>query len=364
MIVISPIIRIFGMIASLILYFIAVCSCYGGLIPPTVTPVGSVMTIAMPYIVTFTAIVICAWFCTGHWIIGSIGVLALLACASPIRMWFPMNGEQKSSPDAETFTILTWNVLHGEDLGEPDSKLARTLETILREDADIVCLQETFGFEPRFWVKYDQAIVDSLMAHYPYELGNGSYDLRIISKYPLRHTYFGNVNHFVLGEYFTVKLSSREISMANVHLPSFALNADERDIFSIQNGNDSISEKKKLTRTIYHKLRNAIPGRAEAASKVTTAFQSLAMPAIICGDFNDVPASWTYRLFLKSGYKDAYTETNFWPTFTYYPHGFYFHLDQIFYRGSIKALNVKRIPVKTSDHYALKAEFEILSDPY
>lgn len=43
---------------------------------------------------------------------------------------------------------------------------------------------------------------------------------------------------------------------------------------------------------------------------------------------------------------------------TYNAHYFWFHLDQIFYRGGLRALSVKKIKTKVSDHYPLMAEFE------
>lgn len=373
MILISPILRMVGIFATLIIYLITALSCFGGIISPTITSLGSVLTIGMPIMLTISAVITILWFCFGHWIIGSVGVMTFIICLSPIRMWFPMNVAPKPDPDAFKFTILTWNTLHGDDLEEPDTKRARMLEEILKQDADIVCLQEIFCFSPKCLKHYDQAVVDSLFAKYPYRLGDGTYDLRILSKYPLRHAYFGNVNHFTLAEYFTIKFPQREIAMANVHLPSFMLNEEEKNIFSMsglredvkKNGvSAGVKDEKRLSGLILKKLSNAIPVRAEAAGKVTQGLGQLAMPIIICGDFNDVPASWTYRMFLKKGFKDAYCATNFFPTYTFYPHLFYFHLDQIFYRGSIEPLSVKRLNIRTSDHLPLLATFQLLPDPY
>ena len=56
---------------------------------------------------------------------------------------------------------------------------------------------------------------------------------------------------------------------------------------------------------------------------------------------------------------DAYSETNFGPTFTYNKHLFLFHIDQILYKGDLKALKVERGSIDTSDHYPLLAEFEL-----
>ncbi len=363
MILISPILRIIARIATLLLYFFTILCCFGGYISPSITPVGSILTIGMPYIVTFCAIVIIIWFCTKHWIVASIGVLTLMLCISPIRTWFPMNSSKNPSPDAITFTILTWNTLHFADLEQPDTKEARTLKAILEVDADIVCLQEIFGFTPKLMKHYDEALLDSLFKKYPYQLGKGSYDLRILSKYPLRHIYFGSIHHFTLSEYFTVKIGDREIGMANVHLPSFALDENEKGIFSPHTGTN-LQNRERLGKRIFRKFEYAIPIRAEAAEKLITGFEGLAMPIIICGDFNDVPGSWTYHLFSKAGYTDAYAETNFLPTYTFYPHGFYFHLDQIFYRGAITPLKVERLNYRTSDHLPLLATFELNKNPY
>lgn len=363
MILVAPILKLIARIATLVLYAATAAACFGGYISPKISSLGSVMAIAMPYLVGASAIVVIAWFCTGHWIVGSLGVMTFIICGAPIRSWFPMHSQQKETPGAQTFTLLTWNTLHFANLEDPGSGRCRTLEEILRIDADIVCLQEIFGFKKNYMRTYDSALVDSLLTRYPYQLGDGTYDLRILSKYPLRHIYFGQAYHYTLAEYFTVKINGREIGMANVHLPSFALDEDEKGIFSPRTS-EGIRQREELGKKILRKLQYAIPIRANAAEKLITGFESLKMPVIVAGDFNDVPASWTYRLFTKAGFKDAYVETNFWPTYTFYPHGLYFHLDQIFYRGNVRPLSVVRQDIRTSDHLPLLATFEIMNDPY
>lgn len=83
-------------------------------------------------------------------------------------------------------------------------------------------------------------------------------------------------------------------------------------------------------------------------------------PMIICGDFNDVPESYAYRLLKGNDLKDAYVETGFGPMITYNAHAFWFHLDQIFYRGALRPLSVRKGKTKLSDHYPLFAEFEFI----
>lgn len=358
MLIISPILRLIFKIATIIFYLLTALCCFGGYISPEIFPLGSVAVIGMPIMLTISAILTIIWLCMGRWIVAAIGVIMFIACATPIKMWFPMNSPTDPEPGAPTLTLLTWNTLHGSDLEQPDYDGSRMMEKILELRPDVVCLQEIFGFNKGALQHFSQQALDSLRAIYPYELGNGTYDLRILSRYPLRHIYFGSLHSIRLAECFTVKTPTREVAIANVHLPSFLLNDDEKGIFHMSNVN--AKKKETLGLGIIRKMERVFPQRAEAARKVLNGFDELAMPTIVCGDFNDVPASWTYRLFLKEGFQDAYVATNFFPTYTFYPNLMYFHLDQIFYRGALRPLSVERIDIRTSDHLPLLATFQIL----
>ena len=98
--------------------------------------------------------------------------------------------------------------------------------------------------------------------------------------------------------------------------------------------------------------------RADRAADILRALDKVSGPLIVCGDFNDVPESWCYRLLRGDDLRDAYVETSFGPLITYNRHAFWFHLDQILYRGPLQALSVKKGRLRSSDHYPLLAEFE------
>ncbi|MDE6271509.1 MAG: endonuclease/exonuclease/phosphatase family protein [Muribaculaceae bacterium] len=358
MIIVSPLIKLGLKIATFVVYLITIFCCYGGYIPPEIFPLGSVAVIGMPVIVTLSAAIVILWLCFGRWIMALIGVGMFILCGAPIKMWFPMNSPTEAEPGAPVLTLLTWNALHGSDLEKPDYEGSRLLETILEVNADVVCLQEVYCIDKSCLTHFSQSTADSIARIYPYQLGDGTYDLRILSKYPLRHIYFGSLYSYRLAECFTVKTPTREIAMVNVHLPSYVLDSKEKQILKI--GDSGMAEKKKLGRKIVHKMERTFPQRAEGAEKVLGGVDELAMPTIICGDFNDVPASWTYRLFLKRGFMDAYDATNFFPTHTFNTNMMYVHLDQIFYRGALRPLSVDRINIRCSDHYPLVAKFQIL----
>ena len=47
--------------------------------------------------------------------------------------------------------------------------------------------------------------------------------------------------------------------------------------------------------------------------------------------------------------RDAYADSGFGPTITYIDNRFYFHIDQIFYRGDMRAVDIVRGDIKSSE---------------
>ena len=83
---------------------------------------------------------------------------------------------------------------------------------------------------------------------------------------------------------------------------------------------------------------------------------------IVCGDFNDTPASWTYRTICGDDMRDAYAENSRGFKMTYHDSHFWLTIDHILYRGNLRAIDYKRHDVKVSDHYPISSTFEISAE--
>ncbi|MDE5976192.1 MAG: endonuclease/exonuclease/phosphatase family protein, partial [Muribaculaceae bacterium] len=163
-------------------------------------------------------------------------------------------------------------------------------------------------------------------------------------------------------DFFKVNFPGGKIlNIGMVHLYSYDLSEEERNVMKDMKSVDGAKESmKELKGSILHKLRNAFRQRANNATQLREAINTIrpSAPLIVCGDFNDVPASWAYEIIKGDDMRDAYADTNFGPAITFNLHGFYFHIDQMLYRGNLRALNLKVDKINTSDHYPLVAEFE------
>jgi len=360
--VIKPIFRMVFRILSFILYGVTLLACYGGHINPAFLTFPSILVTAMPYFVIATLITVIIWAIYGRWITAGIGILVLVLAWSPISTAVPLHFSKSASDDSKTFKVMTYNILHGDDQEKGnDAPGNRSFEYVLRSGADIVCLQELVDWNPTE-VHHLESFQDSLKKVYPYWAGSTKNDQKVLSKYPIRQipnkVFFGPDASNERYSVYRLNVKGRDLTLINMHLNSPALSDEERNIvkkFLKGEGKESLNEFKGSIRT---KFRDNMIYRCAFANQIREALDKANNPIIICGDFNDVPESYCYRLLRGDDLRDAYVETGFGPLVTYNRHAFWFHLDQILYRGKLEALSVKKGSIRSSDHYPLIAEFE------
>ena len=370
MLIISPLIRLALKIASLILYLVTIAAAFGGLCNPEFSTLPSVLVLALPYLAIATLVVGLAWACTGGIIMGALAAISLYASWGTIKDVTPVSRSKEAYDSACTFRLVTFNCLHFADTTDNMRPGNRAIEFLIDNGADIVCLQELVNFEdPSEIHHWSRALIDSLYAAYPYRAGNQWRDLKILSKYPVKaislHTddpgseaYWKDRRRW---QAFEVDIDGFRLPIVDFHLDSYELSNAERgvvtDITGVSTARRSYAE---FRREIFPKLGVAFRSRSESVKDLVAATEGVS-PLIACGDFNDVAGSWAYRLMRDAGFNDAYSETCFGPTNTFNQFLFLFHIDQIFYRGAgLRALDVKRLRLDTSDHYPMEATFEYI----
>lgn len=362
--VISPLFRIVMRVVSIIIWVLTLISAYGGKVNPDYLTIPAVLCLALPWLAILSAILILYWVLSQRFIFAALGVLTIVACSGPLSLAFPLNGTKSPTPGKQTFKIISWNVLHTDDTRKPDYPGNRAVEYMIQSEADIICLAELYNFSHDELKKATPTQIDSLIRLYPFRAGLPSTDLKILSKYPVDRTgltYISQTGHHRF-DFFKVHFpGGKKLDIAMVHLYSYDLSEEERNVMkdmkSMEGAKSSVKELKGAIRS---KLSNAFIQRAGNAEELRAAINEIrpSAPLIVCGDFNDVPASWAYNLIKGDDMRDAYAETNFGPTWTYNLHMFYFHIDQMLYRGNLRALSLKVGKINTSDHYPLIGEFE------
>ncbi len=350
-------------IISIIIFLLTIVAAYGGRVNPEYLTIPSILCLALPYFALATIILIIFWALSRKIIFTTLGVLTIIACTGPLSLAMPLSSGKKAEEGQKTFKIISWNVLHTDDIRKPDYPGNRAVEFMVNSGADVICLAELNNFSPDELKKASPTLIDSLIRIYPYRAGLSTTDIKILSKYPVSregHSYIAETGHHRF-DFFKVNFpGSKILNIGMVHLYSYDLTEEERQVIKDMRSVDGAKESvKELKGSILHKLRNAFRQRANNARVLRDAIDEIrpSAPLIVCGDFNDVPASWTYNLIKGDDMRDAYAETNLGFTWTYNKHLFLFHIDQMLYRGNITPLKVKVGKINSSDHYPLIGEF-------
>jgi endonuclease/exonuclease/phosphatase family metal-dependent hydrolase len=265
--------------------------------------------------------------------------------------------------------ILDWNVLafieYHRIEGEKNELRQRMLDYIRKQDADILCFQEYL--EPnhkRFHNNFKEITALGYPYHFKvsdYSRGNGTFQIgtAIFSRFPIvdsvRTQFMGSIKNRAHESliWVDVKVKDQIIRVFTTHLQSVLFKGnDYRNVEIIKAGEDSIMEASK---SIIKKLKQGYSFRGYQANLVREKLDESKYPEIICGDFNDVPNSYTYfrikgdrqDAFIKTGAGIGRTFSNISPTL---------RIDYILADKQFEVLQYKCDKLNFSDHYPLVAD--------
>ncbi|WP_126969501.1 endonuclease/exonuclease/phosphatase family protein [Gynurincola endophyticus] len=275
--------------------------------------------------------------------------------------------------DSNTVSVLSWNVRWFDkqkrnDRDEVKDYRESMLALIKEIDADVLCFQE-FLEQPKdiehsnvealkkIGYKYYHRVIDYGSTERNTEVG-----VAIFSKYPFFNTtrlrYPGTVKERAAESLISVDLVKKKdtIRIFNTHLQSILLNnEDYENLQKMMSANESVINN---SMPIFRKLRTGYKFRSQQAEIVSETLNASDYPAIVCGDFNDVPNSYTY-FKIKGEHKDAFVEKGTFIGRTYRELGITLRIDYLICDPAFEVLAYERFRVPYSDHYPIKAVFKI-----
>ncbi|MDE6794156.1 MAG: hypothetical protein K2J63_02495, partial [Muribaculaceae bacterium] len=186
--VITPMFRMAMRIVSIVVWLLTIISAYGGKVNPDFLTIPAVLCLALPWLAILSGLLIIYWVCSQRFIFSALGVLTIVACSGPLALAFPLNTSKAPTPGKQTFKIISWNVLHTDDIRKSDYPGNRAVEYMIESGADIICMAELNNFSSAELKKATPTQIDSLIRIYPFRAGLSSTDIKIMSKYPVDRT--------------------------------------------------------------------------------------------------------------------------------------------------------------------------------
>jgi endonuclease/exonuclease/phosphatase family metal-dependent hydrolase len=282
----------------------------------------------------------------------------------------PGNHFTESHHPSARLRVLTWNVRSFDDFvtkkRPPVRHRSGMMDFIADQQADVLCLQEFYEPLTRHGLESNIYYIRNQL-HYPYYYFSrdyvrpGLYEAGVIifSRFPIidssLHEYrrpngFRTTESLIAAD---ILVSPDTIRVYTTHLQSVLFSSKEfRDIEIIKNVDDSIVD---ASRSIVRKLRDAFRHRGDQAQEVRARLDSCPYAAFICGDFNDVPNSYTYAT-IRGAWQDAWLEKGFGIGRTYKNISPTLRIDYILADQHFDVLQCRKVATPWSDHNPVEAD--------
>lgn len=226
--------------------------------------------------------------------------------------------------------------------------------------ADILCLQES-SLKPEL----NEEIEDEIYDKYKYQeciKDSGGTTSWIYSKYPIKRTESikSGIAHDRMAAYW-LDIKGKETIVINVHLQVSGLSIEERNNFSdIVHAKSETDMIKSASKSIMGKLLDSSKLRAIQADALA-AFIRLHddTPIILCGDFNDIPQSYTHHTIAEN-LTDCYKTGGLGPGFSFNKYAMRVRIDNILCSSHFKTQNCYvDNSITDSDHYPIVAILQL-----
>ncbi|HEY0432352.1 MAG TPA: endonuclease/exonuclease/phosphatase family protein [Chitinophagaceae bacterium] len=281
---------------------------------------------------------------------------------------FHLPSEYEPARRDGTLRVVTWNVARFLELVKNNDAGShvrlRMMDQLKSVNADILCMQEFYTSD--LPANYDNIDYIQKNLGYPYYYfyydpdGYKQYFSSVIfSRFPLVDTgkvIFPQPSSPEALLHADIKWNGDTIRIFTTHLQSVQFKKkDYERIDEIRRYNDGLVDN---SRTIFSKIRRGFTNRSIQADVIRGEVEKSPYPVVLCGDFNDIPNSYTYfrirgklsDAFLVKGSGVGRTFNSISPTL---------RIDYILFSRRLKAMQFSRFPRNLSDHYMLLADFEV-----
>ncbi|MFI3268233.1 MAG: endonuclease/exonuclease/phosphatase family protein [Rikenellaceae bacterium] len=322
--------------------------------------------LVMPIIYIINVIIFLILIIRAKFILSSIPFLVLLLTFNTTTAMFGINVFKRYDDSKSKFKVATYNV-HGFRNDQWIFKFDSIMNDIDSINADILCLQEfeTFNVSldsiqkrlPK--LKYAHTHISDSVSTTQKE-GRGT---AILSRYPLinlKNIDFEESDNRC--QIANIIINRDTLTIINAHLQSSGINiTDANHIRNIQDSLMMLKDSSVYKQTIvplYQKLVKSNSKRKNQADEIADYIQNSKYPVILCGDFNSVPSSYTYRTFTsKCDLEDPFLKFGVGYESTYKQFNNLLRIDYILHSEQYESVSFYVPQFEFSDHYPVVVEF-------
>lgn len=284
-----------------------------------------------------------------------IPLLILLPCLFFVGRYVQLFGEGNPPEDGEkTIKVVSWNVGRFARFGYGDADRKACRDSVVAflkgEDADVICLQEFRADDLAFIKPYlSRTFKGYGYAYYLYTRRRGCYGNVTLSRLPIRDKgkiIFENSTNIAI--YTDLQTEEGTLRIYNCHFESYNI--------SLTALAQSLADRNRdVLRETEVKMKRSIVRRPKQVEQVFEHIGNSPLEAVVCGDFNDSPMSYTY-FKMSRGREDSFVEAGRGFGATYSELWPFLRIDYVLYPERFEAVGHETPRIGFSDHYPVVTE--------
>lgn len=337
-------------------------------VPPSSTIVLAVLGVCFEILVVLNALFSVSWLFSRRKSWCLVSFIALLTVLPAIRNTWSIPNHSNGSSKPISLSILSYNTR----LLQLNTPIERNelLKYVKNSGADVVCMQEYAVYKDSRYPTFE-GVKRFLKDVYPYTYYDFvvhnrrvQFGLAVYSKYPLINKH--SISFEAVGNSASrcdvlvpVEAGFDTVRLFNVHLQSNSFQSSDLDSLIGQSSLLLQQPSSIIHQPSYLKLRKAYAARSEQVRVLRNEVEPSPYPLILCGDFNDVPVSYTYRQ-LSHNLQDAFLEASaFSNGHTLVRRKFGVRIDYILSSPDFQVTDFRVEHLDYSDHYPVIATLHL-----
>ena len=344
----------FAYFLSIVLTFalavVTVLGTFAGNVSPKLNMFMTMIGLALPLLLILNVVLLIYWAVRRRfWFM--LPMLALLANYHYISATIQLvsGGEEA---DGYMLKVMTLNARNFVDDNQDDS-VDEIKQYIEDESINVVCFQEYRDYvsgRPERISKFLETI-------FPYQAISGS--VATFSKFPIQkrdYITFRESNN--CAQWVDLEVSrGKLVRLFNVHMQTTGVNSVLRHAAKMEQKGISVDNGQRAT-MVSNRMGYEYIRRAEQADIISDIVKETRTPMVLCGDFNDIPSSYTYKC-LKGRMKDGFKSAGKGYMYTYRGAKGLMRIDYIFHSEELGAVNYYSQNYNWSDHNPVVMEMNL-----
>ncbi len=320
-----------------VLLFLSLTAIVCQYVSPERSGVLSVVALGAPIIYLLDVVLMFYWLVRTRWIMAIIMSVMVVTGFFYVSKYYNLSIDREYDvkyKESRYTKVMTYNVREGHD-----SKLVDYIES---HKPNILCLQE-ITTNTDHWKTLTERYKNTYAAYT--ESPN-----QILTTYKIVRS--GEIPGLptITGLWADLLVNKDTVRVVNIHLQSTAIRVEDTRFLE---SHDYLVDKQRDTKlkSIVGRLVQNNKSRAVQARKVAEFLKTSPYKLVVCGDFNDVPLSYTYRTISKN-LNDCFSEKARGFAYTFDTRYKLLRIDNILVSPAIEVVSYDvDNDIKLSDHY-------------